>query len=208
MIEVMMGLAILAVGATGIIALQKTAVLGSVTSRHLTNATNISRSVIEAAEADAMAWTDNVDAARLGPLGGWLNPVAGVGLSGPDDTADPPWYTIPTAMPVSNSFTLNLEPIDPAAPGGLAVAYCTQARLSWIGLKAPAAPAIESTAIRLEVRTIFARSPRDISLECLPANVDNVTDVLAGAAFDFGAGTRSPDEYGAVYLTTVIRRGQ
>jgi type IV pilus assembly protein PilV len=189
MIEVMMGLAILAVGATGVIALQKTAALGTVTSRHLSNATNISRSVIEAAEADAMQWTDNT--ANLGPVG-WLNPGGGLGLAAPSDVADPPWYTLPV-----NSFSLNLEPLDPMAADPIAVAYCTQVRVSWLGLKAPPPPALESTAVRLEVRTIFARSPRDISAECNPANVGNVTNLLAGT-----------DEYGAVYLTTVIRRGQ
>jgi hypothetical protein len=132
-----------------------------------------------------------------------LNSAVGVGLSGSDDIADLDWYTFSV-----NSFSLNLEPLDPTAANAVAVAYCSHARVSWIGLKDPPAPAVESTAVRLEVRTIFARSPRDISAECAPTNVDNVTNLLAGTPFDFGAGSRSPDEYGAVYLTTVLRRGQ
>jgi prepilin-type N-terminal cleavage/methylation domain-containing protein len=195
MIEVMMGLAILAVGATGVIALQKTAALGSVTSRHLANATTVSRNVIEEAEAEAMTWTDNTS--NFGPAVGWLRP----GLESSDNNPDPPWYTT-----VDSRFSINLEllPVVPLPPpNDTPVAYCSHVRVSWLGRKTPAAPAVESTAVRFEVRTLFSRTPRDIRDECA-ADPQDITDLLDGTS-DFAGRTR--DEYGAVYLTTVIRRG-
>ena len=54
MIEVLMGLAILAVGATGVIALQKITVVGVTNGRNITVATAVAHAHLEAVRTDAV----------------------------------------------------------------------------------------------------------------------------------------------------------
>ena len=190
MIEVMMGMAVLAVGATGIVALQKTAALGTVTSRNLTNATSVSRSVIEMAESEAGTWTGNT-APGL-PTGDWL----GTALANPDVWVRPNW----------SGFSLDLEPLNVTAPTA-PVAYCTQVRASWLGNPNPGPGNTGATAVLLEVRTLFARAPRDVDDECAAAP-STVTALFGGTDQTYGTIARNENEYGLVQLTTVLRRNQ
>ncbi len=200
MVEVMMGLAVLAVGGTGIIALQKTAAMGTMTSRHITNATSLSRTVIERAEGDAAQWIDNTGGGNFPAATTWL----GVALT--EAAAAPPsdWVA-----PNARAATIDMEPLDVGALGGLTVAYCTHVRANWIGARAanPATGTTGATSIRFEVRTFFARSGRSVEDECVaaPGVIDGI---LNGTPALVGGVTRNASEYGVVNLTTVIRRTQ
>jgi type IV pilus assembly protein PilV len=190
MIEVMMGMAVLAVGATGIVALQKTAALGTLTSRNLTNATSISRSVIEMAESEAGTWTSNTGAGL--PTGNWL----GTALASPGA-----WV-----RPNLSGYSLDLETLDVTAPA-LPIGYCTHVRATWLGNPTPGPGNTGATAVRLEVRTLFSRAPRDVDDECAAAPT-TVTTLFGGTNQTFGGVARNENEYGLVQLTTVIRRNQ
>jgi prepilin-type N-terminal cleavage/methylation domain-containing protein len=56
-IEVMMALAVLSIGATGVIALQKAALLGNVRARDLATATTLASTWIERLRVDALRWS-------------------------------------------------------------------------------------------------------------------------------------------------------
>ncbi len=204
MVEVMMGLAVLAVGATGIIALQKTAAMGTMTSRHLTNATSLSRSVIERAEGDAALWTGNTGGHYPSPTGTfpgagtWL----GMALADANNDVSSDWIAPPI-----RAATIDMEPLDITATGGLAVAYCTHVRATWIGEQAAVAGTSGATSIRFEVRTFFARSGRSVQAECLD-DAGAMTNLLAGSSENLGGTIRNASEYGVVNLTTIIRRAQ
>jgi type IV pilus assembly protein PilV len=55
-VEVMMSLAVLAVGATGVIAMQKTTVIGNVRARDLSTANGIASAWLERLRADGLRW--------------------------------------------------------------------------------------------------------------------------------------------------------
>lgn len=193
-----MGLAVLAVGATGIIALQKTAAMGTMTSRHLTNATSLSRTAIERAEGDAAQWIDNTGGANFPGATTWL----GVALADADNDPQSIWVA-----PNVRAATLDMEPLDITATGGLTVAYCTHVRLAWIGNQDAVAGTTGATSVRFEVRTFFARSGRSVETECAD-NTGAMTSLLSGTPQTFAGTLRHPSEYGVVNLTTVIRRSQ
>ena len=198
MVEVMMGLAVLAVGATGVIALQKTAAMGTMTSRHLTNATSLSRTVIERAEGDSAQWLDNTGGGNFPGGATWL----GIALTNADGVPESGWVA-----PNIRASTIDMEPLDITATGGLTVAYCTHVRMAWIGNQAAVVGTTGATSVRFEVRTFFARSGRSVEAEC--ADVAGVmTDIIGGSSEIVGGVLRSPSEYGVVNLTTVVRRAQ
>jgi len=60
-VEVMIALAVLTVGAIGVVGMQKSALLGNVRGRNLATATTIAGSWIERLRADAAQWTDYGD---------------------------------------------------------------------------------------------------------------------------------------------------
>ena len=89
LIEVMVGMAVLAVGASGVVALQKVTVLGVTTGRNINAATAIAAAHVEAVRADSIRWNsrdDYAEATLLNELlpaadtdgGDWAMPVAGI----------------------------------------------------------------------------------------------------------------------------------
>lgn len=88
MIEVMMALGLLAVGATGIIAMEKAAVLGNATARSVATATALAERWVERLRADAMLWNTTTPLSDIGETR-WLKNV----------TLTPGIWTLPTIVP-------------------------------------------------------------------------------------------------------------
>lgn len=194
MVEVMMGLAILAVGATAIIALQRFSVLGTMTARHLTNATNVSSSVIEQMNIESGLWTTNSGTFNTGTM-----PWLGTALN---STA---WVA-----PANHAFLIDGTPVDATtATADTPVAYCTHVRSTWLGNRDAIANTFEATDIvRIEVRTFFAKSGRSVAIECKDWTGAQVETLFGGGSLTVSGvtGPRTREEYGAVYLTTIVRR--
>lgn len=191
MVEVMMGLAILAVGAAAIVSLQRFAVMGTMTSRHLTNATNIAASVIEAMDRESGRWTDvaSVGAATMPWLGtaldsenNWIAPaIRGARIDG---------------TPVDVSTVLDTDE----------VAYCTHVRAVYLGDPAAVGGLNEPDGARVEVRTFWAKSGRTVAPECRDLTGTEVMDLFNNNDQTVIGIDRNRAEYGVVYLTTIIRR--
>jgi prepilin-type N-terminal cleavage/methylation domain-containing protein len=184
MIEVMMGLAILAVGAAAVIALLKFTLLGTLDGRHVANASLVTSSYIERMRTASIAWTnvDNLDVVNMDGTAP-NSPVPGFGTAAAAAMATPgipgPWIYF----------------------GGTA----DNARATLDGTQAAAGGA--NDIFRVELRTLWARSGRSIGADCnaAPATFTTLLASPANTAAIAGA-TRRRSEYGVVYLTTFIRR--
>ncbi len=212
MIEVMMGLAILAVGAAAVIALLKFTLLGTLDGRHVANASLVTSSYIERMRTASIAWNDvnNIDVADMDGIAP-DSPVPGFGTAAAAAMATPgvpgPWiYFGGTA----DNARATLDGL-PAAAGGANAAYCTHIRITWTSRPMPnnavTPPLPAGDIFRVELRTLWARSGRSIGPDCdaAPATFTTLFALPTNTASIAGA-TRKRSEYGVVYLATFIRR--
>ncbi len=204
-----MGLAILAVGATAIVALQRYAVLGTMTSRHVTNATNVGAGVLEKMETEAGNWTDNTASITAGTAAG----VTG----DPSATETMPWLALALTTPGTwvapdwHGYQLDGTVVQTSASADTdPVAYCTHVRATYIGDPANVTAGNKDTAdsVRIEVRTFWSKAGTGIASECREWTGTVVDDLF----HDTDQPTASPAivhnraEYGVIFLATIVRR--
>lgn len=194
MVEVMMGLAVLAVGAAGIVSLQRFSVMGTMTSRHVTSATNVASSTLEVMALEAGRWTDN--GTSLTPAN---MPWLGTALQSPNTWVGPPTL---------RAFRMDGSVVADAAALGDTdqVAYCAHVRSVILGNVAPSGALDGADAARVEVRVYYSKTGRTIAPECRDLDGADVEALFTGTPQNVLGLNRSRDEYGVVYLTTIIRR--
>jgi prepilin-type N-terminal cleavage/methylation domain-containing protein len=194
MVEVMMGLAILAVGAAGIVSLQRFAVMGTMTSRHVTSATNVASSTIELMALEAGRWTNNGSSITPANM-----PWLGTALGAPNT-----WVGADTLR----AFRMDGSPFPSAAAllNGDQVAYCAHVRAVYLGNAAAAGALDSADAARVEVRVFYSKTGRSVAPECRDWSGLMVTNLFNNTNQTALGISRSRSEYGVVYLTTVIRR--
>lgn len=115
MIEVMMALGLLAVGAAGIVAMEKAAVVGNASARTVATATALAERWVERLRADAMLWNNTTPLSDLGETR-WLKTVS----------VTPGLWTLPTVLPgeaAPYADPLGADII--LANDTSAIAYCT-----------------------------------------------------------------------------------
>ena len=186
-IEVMMALAILAVGATGVIALQKVALIGNSNARIGDGARQVASTWADRLKIDAMQWNDPLGIPDIGETR-WL------ASAGTYDTVNPPgpgqWILAPEvpgwSSPVADIHGSDVALGDTTTNGvfctHLQMARAVQKPLSLVGATHP-------IAVRALVRVVWRRDLAPFS-ECrttAPANIEE------GDA-----------RYGFYYLSTVI----
>lgn len=217
MVEVMMGLAVLAVGAAAVIALLKFTILGTLDSRHVANASVVGSSYLERVQAAALEWNtfDNQDLTDMNGLGPPDSPVPNFGTlvdtvaSSSAPGTPSAWVHFGAASAAANpnlgaQATINGEETAVAAN----VAYCTHMRITWTSAPdKPAAGTQGGDSFRVEIRTFWARSGRTIGADCAepPANFDLLFD-NPSAVVPIGGANRTRAEYGVIYLATMVRR--
>ncbi|MFO0617736.1 MAG: hypothetical protein U0414_34400 [Polyangiaceae bacterium] len=206
-VEVMMALCVLAVGGMGIVALQKFAAIGAVSSRSMTSASDVANSWVEFLQAEATKWnrpdnSDIVEAPLLnlalsnGNVGNWTTIPTNVAFGTPDGGA--------TRVFGDNKPTPDIH-------------FCSQIRATWLGAKdqpatqagqALAISAKPSDVVRVEVRTWYAKTGRPINAECAVWTAAAVTNMLntPDSGLSDGAVIRSRHEYGFVYASGTVRR--
>jgi prepilin-type N-terminal cleavage/methylation domain-containing protein len=149
--EVMMAIAVLTVGAAGVIALQKTTQIANTNARNLATANAIALSWVERLRMDALQWNNPNGANDLVDTR-WLNMVntsAGVWFS--------PTMVAGVASNRADVLGADLFPGDNAPAG-----FCTHVRLS----------NLSAGLLRAEVRTVWIRSGRVIDCDVLPNTID------------------------------------
>jgi type IV pilus assembly protein PilV len=176
--EVMMSLAILGIGASGVIAVQKATLLANTNAKNLATANFIAESWIERLRTDALQWNDPAGVPDLASDTQFLK-VASV---------NPVWVIPPTVVPIggSDADVVGAEKL-PTDPTPIAAsAFCTQLRLT---LFDPNTLSSYRKLIRTEVRVIWARGGHP--LDCPTLNPDD---------------TLLRNDYGAVYLTSAVQQ--
>jgi type IV pilus assembly protein PilV len=121
-IEVMMSLAVLTLGALGVIAMQKATLIGNTNARNLATATTIAQAWIERLRVDAQAWTEPGGVPGYGPNTKWITTGnIGAGWFVPTQTNA---LTSPVGGPQADVMGADVMGTDHSSP-----AFCTNLRI-------------------------------------------------------------------------------
>lgn len=176
--EVMMSLAILGIGASGVVAVQKATLLANTSAKNLATANYIAESWMERLRVEGLQWNDPAGVSDLVSDTQWL------GLA----SVNPLWITPATVLPIGGPDAdvsgADIFPSDPVPVA--ASAFCTQLRLTQFD---PATLPTFGKLIRAEVRVIWARG--GFPLDCATLNPNDAT---------------VRNLYGAVYLTSAVQQ--
>jgi type II secretory pathway pseudopilin PulG len=194
LVEVMVSLGVMTVGAMSIIALQQQTTRANVHAREVTTATQIAQNVIERMKLEAIAW-NTVTGAPASDLQRTPTLLRIVG-STPGSFMGLPEQIVSLAgatRVLSNAFDYYGADVDltNATAATLAtVHFCAGMRLSWIYTN--------QRAMRADVRVFWPRdaSGRTITSD-FPACVDNNTGLNPNGTYY--------DAYHIIYLSTVLR---
>jgi type IV pilus assembly protein PilV len=181
-IEVMIALTLLAVGTSGIIAMQKVTAIANRDAKTLVSATQVGRTWLERLRVDATQWNHPSrlsDASDLADTR-WLKTVNGVWFRPADDLAGSP-----TADALGNDVR------DTDLANGI---FCTNIRLTWLYGPPPTTP--PPYLIRAEVRVYWLRAGGGGSVEAGKTICDPGIDITNVAP--------SLERYHFVYLTTAL----
>jgi type IV pilus assembly protein PilV len=142
--EVMAALAVLAVGATGVVGLQKITIIGNRNARTLSTANALATTWIERLRSDGARWNVTNGVTNTTWLnhanGGWFVPTEGEG----------------TLLGSHQADVLGAD-IFPNTGDTSAIAFCTHVRLEWMG------PAATASLMRAEVRVFWSRNGNPVS---------------------------------------------
>jgi type IV pilus assembly protein PilV len=185
-IEVMIALTLLAVGTSGVIAMQKVTAIANRDARCLVVATQIARSWIERLRADATQWNhpsaidqnSDLDDTR------WLKSVSGVWFRPADDLA---------GSPAADALGNDVRDTDLAN-----AAFCTNIRLAWLYGPPPASTSPPPYLIRAEVRVYWLRDGGGGSVEA--------GKTICDPGIDLGKVAPSVERYHFVYLTSALQQ--
>ncbi|WP_438028338.1 type IV pilus modification PilV family protein [Sorangium sp. So ce233] len=179
LIEVMAALGVLAIGATGVLALQKATLISNTNARNIAIANNIAMTWAERLRVDALQWNDPGGVPDRDNDTDWLSLMA---------TTPFPAKVGPTLIPAlgapsADVFGTDIYAGDPSQP-----AFCTHVRFSQF-TDATTGARRWATLIRAEIRVIWERSGNPVDCAVAPVVVD-----------------AEPERFGAVYVTTAVRR--
>ena len=182
LVEVMMSIAVMTVGAVAIFSMQNITAISARRSRQISTATEINRQWIERVKLQAATWSsdrsntlipwlDQLPATRTGSSGWFLPAAEGAGLDLVTAASD--WYGRPIAIPAS---------------GATPAPFCSSLRVTWLNEQV-------DSLIRVDARTWWHRSGRQaVPIEACGADQAGLTTGLANIL-----------DYGVVYGSTVVR---
>lgn len=187
-----MALAVLTIGGAGIVAMQRTTILGNTRGRNLATANAIAASWSERLRADAERWYVNVDGTSV--IGGtrWLN---GAGLTFPGQDGSEGTWIRPASIAAedihaaADVFGRDVDDTSSGSPEE--VAFCTHLRFTQVMPR----------LIRAEIRVFWLRHGGGGVLAS--AGTDGLCASSPGYIAAVGA---APTRYHFVYLTTSILR--
>lgn len=183
-VEVLSAMTLFAIGAAGVISMQRVVILGGDDARRMDVATNIAHMWTSRLQRDAAYWTKpnaNDSSMNLNETT-WLNDCPASGVSA---------WTKPvvTSSYVARSGNFDLFGQDRPDDSGDHI-FCAQYRLSWIVSPGVAAPFKTTASMRGEVRVFWARLDNAAITTCSTATPDSAT---------------AKTDYHFVYATTAVR---
>jgi prepilin-type N-terminal cleavage/methylation domain-containing protein len=175
-VELMMALTVLAIGVSGVIAMQKVTVASNQHAKNLALATHIAESWAEELMADATRWNFPTQSNRLSDIGetAWLKKI---------DAPDV-WFL--PEYDANLNFGPGFDALGNVTTVAAQTAFCTHVRLSWLY---PAAT--NNGLVRADIRVFWAREGRGAAAPCAAA----IADVSAGLT-----------SYHFVHQSTAIRQ--
>ena len=190
MIEVMMSITILAIGATGVIAMQKAAIQGNQDARNMDEANAIARQWMDRVKRDASLWTPsdtgaltNIAAATLldeNIKGTWYLPKARLNAAASQNDVESAGFD-----PLARDLPATTAQTEGVAMGSTGLKYCTNLRVTPL--------ATDSSLWRVEVRVFWAS-------QLLKQQDDSFCNQVPPAALD-----TQTDTYHFVYLVSAVR---
>jgi type IV pilus assembly protein PilV len=178
----MIALTLLAVGTSGVIAMQKVTALANRDAKSLVIATQVARTWVERLRADATQWNHpsptNPEDDRADTR--WLKTVNGVWFRPTDDLA---------GSPAADALGNDVSDTDLAN-----AAFCTNVRLTWLYGPPPGTP--PPYLIRAEVRVYWLRDGGGGSVEA--------GKTICDPGIDLSKISPSLERYHFVYLTSAI----
>jgi type IV pilus assembly protein PilV len=183
MIEVMIALTLLAVGTSGVIAMQKVTAVANRDAKTLVVATQVARTWLERLRADATQWNHPSLTSDVSDMADtrWLKAVNGVWFRPTDDVAGSP-----TADALGNDVR------DTDIANG---AFCSNVRLTWL-YGPPSSTLPPPYLIRAEVRVYWLRQGAGGSIEA--------GKTICDPSIDLSKISPSVDRYHFVYLTSAL----
>ncbi|WP_437800882.1 type IV pilus modification PilV family protein [Sorangium sp. So ce693] len=181
LIEVMAALGVLAIGATGVLALQKATLISNTNARNLAIANSIAMTWAERLRVDALQWNEPLTDpdTDLGTDTNWL----ALSTTAPFTKVTPTEITA-LGSPSADVLGADIYPGDTSAS-----AFCTHVRFRQFTDAVSGAP-IWDSLIRAEIRVVWERNGNPINCTIItPFDVDT-----------------APGRFGAVYLTTGVLR--
>lgn len=163
LIEVMMAIGIMTVGAVGIMSLQQATTRGNSFARQITSANHVTRTWVERLRTDALQWTE--------PGAGGVATTTYLSSVPAVTTEIGPWSTLGSAGDEGDSYAFdflgNRTDGDPTP-----IHFCTNIRLRWV---------LGNNAIRADVRTWWHRESRNVAarFDCAPGTEGAVTTELS-----------------------------
>jgi type IV pilus assembly protein PilV len=183
-VEAMMALAVLTVGATGIVAMQKATLVGNERARNLTAANAVASAWIERLRADAIAWTDVDGVSNLANTR-WLSAV---GTTWPNNADLGAWF-VPASVSAQNiSASADIRGLDTDVAADKV--FCTHIRVTQL----------MPNVIRAEVRVLWPRRGRGAG------TVNQITDYCEDDGNVIAQVGAAPESFHYVYVTSAVVR--
>lgn len=188
-IEVLSAMTLLAIGAAGVIGMQRVTLQGTEDARRYDVAGNIANEWCSRLQRDSTQWTlPNAVNLNVNDIGNtkFIKDVN-------SGSCFPAWCSPPAAAPAAGmTGAFDMFGRDLAIPSTDAT-YCAQYRLQWIASPGVAAPFNVVSLMRAEVRVFWSRLERNPILDCAAATPDIAT---------------ATQIYHFVYATTHVRENQ
>lgn len=190
-VELMMAIAVFAIGVSGVIAMQKVTLASNRHAKNLAVANHIAQAWMERLAADASQWNypgprDPSHASDLGETS-WLTEV-----NSEDDWFMPDYIA---AQDFGPAFTALGAPLNTSVNAAAAPAFCTHIRLSWLNRDNQGA--VGNGLIRAEVRVFWLREGNGGGFDA---------NAFCSAATDAVELGKHPELYHFVYQASAIRQ--
>jgi type IV pilus assembly protein PilV len=182
-VEAMMALAVLTVGATGIVAMQKATLVGNERARNLTAANAVASAWLERLRADAISWTEVNGVSNLSDTR-CLNDV---GSGFPSNAALGGWFVPAVVSAEKISPTADVRGYDTEVATD--AVFCTHIRLTQL----------MPTMIRAEVRVFWPRRGRGSGAINELDYCDSDSSIIAQVG-------NAPASFHYVYVTSAVVR--
>lgn len=190
LIEVMMAMAIMTVGALGIMAMGQAATRGNMEARQMTVATEVNRMWVERLRRDTLNWTNNQPGGGAGTVASTnyfaaVPPIAG---------AVGPWFAPVAPAGTGESFAFDWFGRDTTTVPQMT--YCTHVRLSWVRV---------NDTVRAEARTFYRRRGAGVDGVVADQRLFPNCAAAGGEALVTAELALSTSRVKAVYATTLLR---